>query len=283
MTAKHARPPVRPASSKPRELGVRGRRIRLLIVVLAPLVALVPLTARATEASHAAAANKAGKAGSAGTASTASKVAAHLTAPKAVAKAAQPAVAAKRLQWSRSWNSGLALLSDYQPGVRSKAGFLALPYTYDVGATQEAIATARFKTNWVDVKALKDGPNISQQGLSVQPQQYKLQIMHGATPASHRANCHIAGATGHVLAFGPNIDVADGNWHTVTCIKYPDGASGTKVVVIVDGVAGHAAWSRTPIGNVKPTGALRLGGRSSLASSDSLDGWISSLSYWLLG
>ena len=53
--------------------------------------------------------------------------------------------------------------------------------------------------------------------------------------------------------------------------------------MIVDGVAGHAAWSRTPIGNVKPTGALRLGGRSSLASSDSLDGWISSLSYWLLG
>ena len=73
--------------------------------------------------------------------------------------------------------------------------------------------------------------------------------------------------------------MADGRWHTVTCIKYADTAKGTKVVVIVDGVAGAAKWSKTPIGDVLPTGLVRLGGRSAKASTDSLDGWISKVTF----
>jgi len=64
-------------------------------------------------------------------------------------------------------------------------------------------------------------------------------------------------------------------------VKDPDTSHGTKVVVIVDGVAGPAKWSKTPIGNVLPTGLVRLGGRTSKASTDSLDGWISRVSFRL--
>lgn len=251
MNRRHAR--ARATSPAP-------RRRRLVVVVLAPLLVLVPMSAWAS--------------GHMKQPATSTRAAATTTGAHAAATTAATSVTAKT-SWSRSWSPPLALLL---VGT-TKVGFQTLPYSMHAGAGQKAIATARFRTAWVDVRALKDGPNIVQQGLSIQPAQFKLQIMHGSTPASHRANCHIAGTTGHVLAFGPRIDVADGRWHTVTCIKYADTARGTKVVVIVDGVAGAPKWSRTPIGAVLPTGAIRLGGRSARASSDSLDGWISSASF----
>jgi hypothetical protein len=232
-----------------------------VVVVLAPALALVPLAAWAA-AGHAAKPKQIAathhKAGAAATTST-------VTAAAAVAPRS----------WSKSWSPALALL------VKSatQVGFTSLSLSMHAGANQKAVATARFRTNWVDVRALKDGPNVVQQGLSTQPAQYKLQIMHGPNPADHRANCHISGTTGHILAFGPRIDVADGRWHTITCIKFADTARGTKVVVYVDGVAGPAKWSKTPIGNVLPTGLVRLGGRSSKLSTDSLDGWISKVTF----
>ena len=176
--------------------------------------------------------------------------------------------------WGYTWSPPLDLTVH-----GSTANFVSLPQSMASLAGQKVVSTATFRTNWVDVKALKDGPNIAQQGLSVRPPQFKLQIAHGPNPTDHRGDCHIAGATGHVLAYGPRIDVADANWHTITCIKYPDTATGTEVVVIVDGVAGKPKWSDTPIGDVQPVGAVRLGGRSAQASTDSLDGWISKLTY----
>jgi hypothetical protein len=176
--------------------------------------------------------------------------------------------------WGYAWAPPLNLTVH---GTR--AHFVSLPQAMASRANQKIVSTARFRTSWVDVKALKDGPNIAQQGLSIHPPQFKLQIGHGPRPSDHRGDCHIAGATGHVLAYGPRIDVADGRWHTITCIKFPDSAKGTEVIVIVDGVAGAPKWSQTPIGAVKPVGPVRLGGRSALASTDSLDGWISKLTY----
>jgi hypothetical protein len=161
----------------------------------------------------------------------------------------------------------------------TKANFVSLPQSMASLASQKVTSTATFRTNWVDVRALKDGPNIAQQGLSLDPAQFKLQIAHGPNPANHRGDCHVKGTTGHILAYGPAIDVADGGWHTITCIKYADTAKGTEVVVVVDGVVGTPQWSGTPIGDVRPVGAVRLGGRSALASTDSLDGWISKLTY----
>ena len=176
--------------------------------------------------------------------------------------------------WGHAWKPPLDLTVH-----GSVANYVSLPESMASLAAQKVVSTATFRTNWVDVKALTDGPNIAQQGLSVSPPQFKLQIAHGPNPTDHRGDCHIAGATGRVLAYGPRIDVADGKWHTIICIKYPDTATGTKVVVIVDGVAGKPKWSRTPIGDVQPVGAVRLGGRSARASTDSLDGWISRLTF----
>ena len=250
MTARHIRRPT-PAA--------RPRRLRMLAVVLAPVLVLLPLSAWAS--SHTS----------------------HLSHINHLSHTAvqQPAAATKHLLWSRTWAPPLALLSSFQKCCPSKAGFLALPTTYDFLGSQRVTATATFKTRWVDTKATVDGPNIAQQGRYAQAAQFKLQIFHSANPVDHRGQCRIKGATGAILAFGPKIDIADGNWHTIVCIKSPDTATSTRVVVIVDGVPGRPLFSATPIGDVIPAGTVDLGGRSALASSDSLDGWISAVSFWL--
>ena len=233
-------------------------RKRLMVVILAPAVVLLPLTAQATIG----------------------RPAQPQKAVVATAKVTKPAakvtksVATLPARWRKSWSPALDLTIN-----GAQANFVALSKSMASLATQTVVSTATFRTNWVDVRALMDGPNIAQQGLSVKPPQFKLQIAHGPNPTDHRGDCHIEGATGHTLAYGPRIDVADGNWHTITCIKYPDTATGTQVVVIVDGVYGTPRWSHTPIGDVQPLGAVRLGGRSAQAASDSLDGWISKLSF----
>lgn len=190
-------------------------------------------------------------------------------------------ILAAPVTWSKSWSPPLALLSDYVAGQPSTAGYLELPTSLHTLAAQTATASATFKTRWVDYKALTDGPNIMQQGLSVEPMQFKLQIMHGSTPASHRGNCRIRGTTGSIIAFGPSIDVADGNWHTITCTKYADTSAGTSVLATVDGIAGKPKVSHQPLGEILPTGQVRLGGRSTTAGSDSLDGWISYVGFTL--
>ncbi|MFI5099192.1 MAG: hypothetical protein ACHQE5_01550 [Actinomycetes bacterium] len=260
--ARHSRDPVPRAR--------RSHRGRLVVVALAPLLVLVPLSAWAVGSATIASPGHHVKK----TSATSAHVKKAAGTGQHVKKAAGTAAAGRT--WSRSFAPPLALL------VHGKtAGFVSLPLSMSALGSQKATATATFRTNWVDVKALKDGPNVAQQGLSIHPPQFKLQIAHGPRPSDHRGNCHIEGATGHVLAVGPNIDVADGKWHTITCVKYPDTAKGTEVVVIVDGVAGKPKWSRTPIGDIRPVGGVRLGGRSSVASTDSLDGWIQRLSFRL--
>jgi hypothetical protein len=179
--------------------------------------------------------------------------------------------------WSRTWNPPLALLSSYSSSARSTAGFASFPYSVVAGPQERLTVTAAVKTRWVDTKARVDSPNILQEGLYDSPAQVKLQVQHGSTPASHRAQCRVKGAGGVVLATGPAIDIADGDWHTVTCTKSADGDTRTAVVVTVDGVDGPVTYSSSAIGRVAPPGKLDLGGRSAVASTDSLDGWLRSV------
>lgn len=233
---------------------VRGHlptRIRLLVAGLSPLVVLLVLLVLLTVTT--------------GTASAASP-----------SRPSDPV-----LVWANSWTPPLPLLSDYRKCCPSSAGFLALPDRLDVLASQRASATTTFMTRWVDWRAEIDSPNIAQQGLYNDVGQFKLQIGHGPGPAEHRGQCRVKGRTAAVLAVGPAIDVADGGWHTITCIKSADTATRTTVTVVVDGVAGSPKVSTKPVGDVHPPGALDLGGRSAVASSDSLDGWISSIEFWL--
>jgi hypothetical protein len=183
--------------------------------------------------------------------------------------------------YNAKWPGGLDLSSHFQSCCRSKAVIKVLPTSLDVHGNQKAKLTVRLATNWVDTKAVGDTPNIIQQGLFANAVEYKIQIRRGPRPADHRAQCRIAGTTGSVVANGPNIDVADGAFHTITCVKFADGATRTNVQVTVDGVAGPLVHSRTPIGNMISRAPVNLGGRSTRASSDSLDGRVLSVRYVL--
>lgn len=186
---------------------------------------------------------------------------------------------AATVRYSHTWRPPLNLSSSYQACCRTKARYAVLPTTLKVGAARQASLRVVLQTSWVDVKAVADSPNVIQQGLYADGAQFKIQIRHGTNPAAHVAQCRVQGATGSVMAKGPRIDVADGRWHDVTCVKSPDSATGTDVVVVVDGVAGPVAHSSSPIGAVATHGPVDLGGRSATASSDSLDGRVSLVSY----
>jgi hypothetical protein len=188
---------------------------------------------------------------------------------------------ASTLRYSHVWSPPLNLASNYRPCCTSAAGFTTLPFTMNVTGSQEAVLTVVMHTNWVDTKARTYTPNIIQQGRYVKPIEIKISIHSGRAPADHRAQCRIEGAGGGVVnAQGPKgLDVADGFWHTITCIKFPDGAGGTAVRVVVDGIAGPVFHSRVPIGNVISTAPVDLGGQGPVANKDSIDGQYLSVSY----
>jgi hypothetical protein len=190
-----------------------------------------------------------------------------------------PAGAASTVRYDRTWSPPLNLPSNYRPCCPSKATFKVLPFSMNVKGSQQAQLTVRVKTNWVDSKAISHTPNIIQQGRYVMPIEFKIQIGKGHHAADHRAQCRVAGSTGVVIALGPKIDVANGQWHTIECVKYTDGASSTAVLVIVDGVSGATAHSPTRIGDVISSQPVDLGGQGSTANGDSLDGRVSLVKY----
>ena len=159
--------------------------------------------------------------------------------------------------------------------------FTTLPFSMTVYGNQEAVLSVRMKTNWVDRKALKATPNIIQQGLYVQPSQIKLSIHSGLVPLDHHAQCRVAGASGGVInAQGPkSIDIANGSWHTIVCVKFPDSTGGSSVQVTVDGVAGPVYRIPGLIGNMINKDAVDLGGQGPTANVDSIDGQYISVSY----
>lgn len=187
---------------------------------------------------------------------------------------------ASTLRYSHTWSPPLNLASNYRACCPSAAGFTTLPFTMNVKGSQGAVLTVRMHTNWVDTKARTSTPNIIQQGRYTKGVEIKISIHSGAVPGNHRAQCRIDGSGGGVVnAQGPGIDVADGHWHTITCVKYPDGAHSTAVQVIVDGIVGPLTHSSVPIGNVINTAAVDLGGQGPVANKDSIDGQYASVSY----
>ncbi len=232
---------------------LHGRR-RLLIVVAAPLAVLVSLSAWAATVAP---------------------------APHHSVKAHTRAATTLAVRYSHTWSPPFNEPSNYRPCCPSKAVFTTLPFSMNVYGNQEAVLTVRMRTNWIDIKALDHTPNIIQQGRYVQATETKISIHSGPKPMDHHAQCRIAGSSGGVInAQGPkSIDVADGNWHTITCIKFPDTTAGSSVQVIVDGVAGPVFHISHLIGNMINTGAVDLGGQGPTANKDSIDGRYISVSY----
>jgi hypothetical protein len=263
--ARHARPtraagPGRPGHSVRPVRPARRGRSRLLVVLAAPLAVLLSLTAGAA---------------------TRTPAPVHATRGHAVVHSQLRAATGPVLRYSHTWSPPYNEHSNYQPCCPSTAVFTTLPFSMNVYGNQEAVLSVRMKTNWVDSKARHATPNIIQQGRYIQPTETKISIHSGPAPKDHHAECRIAGAGGGVInAQGPkSIDIADGNWHTIVCVKYPDSTSGSSVQVFVDGVAGPVYHSSRLIGNMINTGTVDLGGQGPVANKDSIDGEYISVSY----
>jgi hypothetical protein len=188
---------------------------------------------------------------------------------------------ASTVRYSHTWSPPLNLASNYRPCCPSTAGFTTLPFTMAVSGSQNFSLAVRMKTNWVDTKAVGGTPNIIQQGRVLHPTEVKISIHSGLKPGAHHAQCLVQANGVMVNAAGPkNIDVADGKWHTIVCVKSKDTASGTNVLVYVDGVAGAVFHTNTPIGNMSfGNDAVDLGGQSAKANKDSIDGQYESVSF----
>lgn len=194
---------------------------------------------------------------------------------------ALPASAAATVVYQHSWSPPLALTSNYKACCKTSAGVAVPPTSLNVYGSQASTLTVTMRTRWVDWKARHDSPNIVQQGRWATPPLIKMEIGQGAKPAAHRAVCMFVAANGRRLtAVGPPIDIADGAWHTVTCQKSHDTATATAARADVDGVMGTTVLIRgNPLGNLISGAPVTLGGRTSVASSDSLDGNVSRMSY----
>jgi hypothetical protein len=112
---------------------------------------------------------------------------------------------------------------------------------------------------------LSDGANVVQKGYSVGGgSQFKLQVDHWLGHPS----CVITGQSGGIYRAEPWIDVADGNWHDLTCTRTASG-----LTLSVDGI--ECAWVHVPpglaIANVEP---LRVGGKGPARGNDQYAGEI---------
>ena len=110
---------------------------------------------------------------------------------------------------------------------------------------------------------LADGANVLQKGYSVgRGTQFKLQVDH----LQGHPSCVIAGNRIHRAE--PRINIADGAWHDVTCVR-----SRTRLSVIVDGVV-RASAPLPPTLSIANAEPLRIGGKGTNNGNDQYAGQI---------
>jgi concanavalin A-like lectin/glucanase superfamily protein len=110
---------------------------------------------------------------------------------------------------------------------------------------------------------LADGANVLQKGYSVGGvSQFKLQVDHRLGHPS----CVLTGSQRRIYRAEPWLDVADGRWHNLMCIRSRD-----RLALTVDGV--ERAWVGVPAGlsiaNAEP---LRVGGKGPARGNDQFSG-----------
>jgi hypothetical protein len=112
---------------------------------------------------------------------------------------------------------------------------------------------------------LADGANVFQKGYSVGGvSQFKLQVDHMLGHPS----CVITGTKAHIYRAEPWVDVADGTWHDLACVR-----TAKRLSMLVDGV--ERASVKLPAGlviaNAEP---LRVGGKGPAKGNDQFAGEI---------
>ncbi len=110
-----------------------------------------------------------------------------------------------------------------------------------------------------------DSYDVVRKGLAGRPGgQYKMEIKRAADPTVGKLNCLYQGSRGTVNKVARR-DIADGEWHTLECIK-----TSTSVVARVDGRRGSTkAGSAGSISN--PTNVL-VGAKTAVPLDDTFDG-----------
>lgn len=112
---------------------------------------------------------------------------------------------------------------------------------------------------------LSDGANVLQKGYSVGGvSQFKLQVDHEMGHPS----CVITGQHARIYRAEPQLDVADGTWHELTCTR-----TANRLTLAVDGVdrASVAVPPSVSIANAEP---LRVGGKGPNVGNDQFAGEI---------
>jgi len=112
---------------------------------------------------------------------------------------------------------------------------------------------------------LADGANVIQKGYSVGGvSQFKLQVDH----RQGHPSCVIVGNRARIYRAEPALDVADGRWHDLICLRQRN-----RLTMVVDGV--DRAWVALPsslsIANAEP---LRVGGKGPNKGNDQFAGEI---------
>jgi hypothetical protein len=112
---------------------------------------------------------------------------------------------------------------------------------------------------------LSDGANVFQKGYSVGGvSQFKLQVDH----EQGHPSCVIAGRRAVIYRAEPDLDVADGTWHDLACVRMGD-----RLSIIVDGQerASVQVPPKLSIANSEP---LRVGGKGADKGNDQFAGMI---------
>jgi hypothetical protein len=131
-------------------------------------------------------------------------------------------------------------------------------------AAETAVLGVVWKTNITyGADALQDTPNIVQQGNAASTSQMKIQVGDEKT-APYRpvtdfgdrwAECRIQGTNSFGLAYGGDpilgngVNIVDGSWHSILCIKNPDTVSHGSITMIVDGNP-WTTQTASPLGDV---------------------------------
>jgi hypothetical protein len=112
---------------------------------------------------------------------------------------------------------------------------------------------------------LADGANVVQKGYSVGGvSQFKLQVDHRLGHPS----CVIAGNEARIYRAEPPLDVADGRWHDLACIRDAD-----RLTIMVDGLE-RASVAVPPTLSIANSEPLRVGGKGPNKGNDQFAGEI---------
>lgn len=135
--------------------------------------------------------------------------------------------------------------SRFAYGFPGQPGIVTIPSSPALNPGSASFrATVHIKTG---VVTRDDSADVFRKGLSTNSKTlWKLELRPSSTGLTEKARCYFHGTSGIVSIYGPK-NIADGAWHTITCVK-----SGSAVAIIQDGVTRTKAGTVGAISNSAP-------------------------------